>query len=114
MWKSIQAAGGRLAFGSDWPVATLEAGQGLWLASTRVKADKADDQRVSIHDAIAGYTRWAAYASFDEQRKGTIAPGMLADLVVLDGDITAAPIPAPTGVKVAATIFDGKVVYEKK
>jgi predicted amidohydrolase YtcJ len=114
VWKSIQAAGGRLAFGSDWPVATLEAGQGLWLASTRVKAERADDQRLSIHDAIAGYTRWSAYASFDEQRKGTIAPGMLADLVVLSGDITAAPIAAPTGVSVAATIFDGKVVYEKK
>lgn len=114
VWKSIQAAGGRLAFGSDWPVATLEAGQGLWLASTRLKAEQADDQRLSIHDAIAGYTRWAAYASFDEQRKGTIAPGMLADLVVLSSDLTAAPIAAPTGVSVAATIFDGKVVYEKK
>jgi predicted amidohydrolase YtcJ len=114
VWKSIQAAGGRLAFGSDWPVATLEAGQGLWLASTRVKAEQADDQRLSIHDAIAGYTRWSAYASFDEQRKGTIAPGMLADLVVLSSDITAAPIAAPTGVSVAATIFDGKIVYEKK
>ena len=57
---------------------------------------------------------WAAYASFDEQRKGTLAPGMLADIVVLASDITAAPIGSPTGVVVAATIFDGKVVYEKK
>jgi len=114
VWKSIQAAGGRLAFGSDWPVATLEAGQGLWLASTRVKADAAADQRLTLDEALAGYTRWAAYASFDEQRKGTLAPGMLADIVVLATNIAAAPIPAPAGVKVAATIFDGKVVYETK
>ncbi len=114
MWKSIHEAGGRLAFGSDWPVASLDPGQGLWLASTRVKAEKAADQRLSIDEVIAGYTRWAAYASFDEQRKGTLAPGMLADIVVLAGDITAAPISGPGGVTVATTIFDGKVVYERK
>ncbi len=113
-WKSIQAAGGRLAFGSDWPVATLEAGQGLWLASTRIHAEKAQNQRLSIGEALAGYTTWAAYASFDEQRKGTLAPGMLADLVVLGRDIASAPIGSPTDVPVAFTIFDGKVVYEKK
>lgn len=113
VWKSIHAAGGRLAFGSDWPVASLEAGQGLWLASTRVKAEKADDQRLSIDEALAGYTRWAAYASFDDQRKGTLAPGMLADIVVLAHDITASQVPSPTGVVVAATIFDGKLVYEQ-
>ena len=112
-WKSIYAAGGRLAFGSDWPVAPLDPGQGIWLASTRVRAAQAPDQRLSIGEAIAGYTKWAAYASFDEQRKGTLAPGMLADLVVLTSDITAAPISVPTGVVVAATIFDGAVVYDR-
>lgn len=113
-WKSIQAAGGRLAFGSDWPVAPLDPGQGLWLASTRVKADKAEDQQLTLDEALAGYTTWAAYASFDEQRKGTLAPGMLADIVVLATDIAATPIASPTGVPVAVTIFDGKVVYEKR
>ncbi len=113
-WKSIQAAGGRLAFGSDWPVATLEAGQGLWLASTRIQAEKAQDQRLSTSEAMAGYTKWAAYASFDEQRKGTLARGMLADIVVLGRDIASAPLGLPTDVPVAFTIFDGKVVFEKK
>jgi predicted amidohydrolase YtcJ len=113
-WKSIQEAGGRLTFGSDWPVAPLAPGQGIWLASTRIKADKAADQRLDIGDAIAGYTKWPAYASFDETRKGTLAPGMLADVVVLTSDIASAPIGSPAGVEVAATIFDGKVVYEKK
>jgi len=113
-WKSILAAGGRLTFGSDWPVAPLEAGQGIWLASTRVKANGAEDQRLTIDQAIAGYTRWPAYASFEERRKGTLAPGMLADVVVLASDIAAAPIASAEGVVVAATIFDGKIVYEKK
>jgi len=113
-WKSIQAAGGRLTFGSDWPVAPLEAGQGIWLASTRIQAEKAADQRLSIAEALAGYTKWAAYASFDEGRKGTLAPGMLADVVVLGSDIAAAPIGTPAGVPVAFTIFDGRVVYERK
>lgn len=113
-WKSILAAGGRLTFGSDWPVAPLEAGQGIWLASTRVKANGAEDQRLTIDQAIAGYTRWPAYASFEERRKGTLAPGMLADVVVLASDIAAAPLASAEGVVVVATIFDGKVVYEKK
>ncbi len=113
VWRSIQQGGGRLTFGSDWPVAPLEAGQGIWLASTRVKADGADDQRLSIDEALDGYTRWGAYASFDEQRKGTLEPGKLADIVVLTRDITAAPIPSKADVVVAATIFDGKVVYQK-
>jgi hypothetical protein len=113
-WKSILQGGGRVAFGSDWPVAPLEPGQGIWLASTRVKADNAADQRLSIDDALAGYTRWAAYASFDEQRKGTLEPGKLADIVVLTSDITAAPIPTKSSVVVATTVFDGKVVFERK
>jgi predicted amidohydrolase YtcJ len=112
-WKSILQGGGRVAFGSDWPVAPLDAGQGIWLASTRVKADNAADQRLSIDDALAGYTRWAAYASFDEQRKGTLEPGKLADIVVLTSDIAAAPIPTKSSVVVAATVFDGKVVFER-
>ena len=112
-WKSILTAGGRLTFGSDWPVAPLEPAQGIWLASTRVKANKAEDQRLTIDQAIAGYTKWPAYASFEERRKGTLAPGMLADVVVLTGDITSTPIAAPGDVVVAATIFDGKVVYER-
>lgn len=113
-WRSIREAGGRVAFGSDWPVAPLDVGQGLWLASTRVKAAGAADQRMSIGDALLGYTAWPAFASFDERRKGTIAPGMLADLVVLKTDIVASPPAAPGDVSVRATIFDGRVVYEAK
>jgi len=112
-WQQIKAAGGRLAFGSDWPVAPLEAGLGLWLASSRLSQPGGPEQAMPVADALKGYTIWPAYASFDDQRKGTIAPGMLADLVVLASDIISKP-PARAGdVVVQTTIFDGKVVYER-
>jgi predicted amidohydrolase YtcJ len=66
-----------------------------------------------MQQAIDGYTSWAAYASFEEQRKGTLAPGMLADVVVLSRDIFAQPPSTPTDVVVDATVFDGKVVYRR-
>lgn len=113
VWKSIQDAGGRLTFGSDWPVAPLDAGLGLWVVTTRRGPHNAADQKLSMSDAIDGYTRWPAYASFEEQRKGTLAPGMLADIVVLTTDVFANP-PAKAGdVVVDTTIFDGRVVYER-
>ncbi len=63
--------------------------------------------------AIDGYTSGAAYASFDERRKGTLAPGMLADLVILSTDVFATPPERFLDTKVETTIFDGKVVYTR-
>jgi predicted amidohydrolase YtcJ len=113
-WQRIRAGGGRLAFGSDWPVATLEAGQGIWLAATRVTVPGGPAQAMPMADVIRAYTSWAAYASFDDQRKGTLAPGMLADIAVLGADLFTTPPKTPGDVKVRATVFDGKVVYEAK
>lgn len=112
-WQRIAAGGARLAFGSDWPVATLEAGQGIWLAATRVTLPGGTPQAMPMADVIRAYTSAAAYASFDDQRKGTLAPGMLADIVVLATDILAHPPQTATAVKVTTTVFDGKVVYEQ-
>lgn len=112
-WKSIHDAGGRITFGSDWPVAPLSAGQGLWVATTRIGPPNAADQKLPMLDAIRAYTSWPAYASFEEQRKGMLVPGMLADLVVLSADIASSPPKAAADIVVAATIFDGKVVYER-
>lgn len=112
-WKSILDAGGRVTFGSDWFVATLDPLQGIWLATTRRVAPSMRDQKLTMNQAIDGYTAWPAYASFEEQRKGTLAPGMLADVVVLSRDIFAQAASTPTEVVVDATIFDGKVVYRR-
>lgn len=112
-WKSIHDAGGRITFGSDWPVAPLSAGQGLWVATTRIGPPNAADQKLTMTDALRAYTTWPAYASFEERRKGTLAPGMLADIVVLATDIVSNPPKAAEDIAVATTIFDGKVVYER-
>jgi predicted amidohydrolase YtcJ len=68
--------------------------------------------RLPLKAAIDAYTSGGAWASFDEQRKGTIAAGMLADIVVLSDDIFATPADIPAA-KVEVTIFDGKVVYRR-
>ena len=112
-WKSILDAGGRVTFGSDWFVAPLDPLQGVWLVSTRLTPAGMESQRLSVSQAIDGYTAWPAYASFEEQRKGVLAPGMLADVVVLSRDIFARPPTTPTDVVVDATIFDGTVVYRR-
>jgi len=112
-WRRIMAAGGRVAFGSDWPVATLNPGAGIWLAATRVTLPGGVEQAMPMADVIRAYTSWAAYASFDEQRKGTLAPGMLADIAVLTSDVFTQPPQGPDDIKVAATVFDGRVVYTR-
>jgi predicted amidohydrolase YtcJ len=112
-WKSILDAGGRVAFGSDWFVASLDPLQGVWLVTTRLTPAGMQSQRLTMHQAIDGYTAWPAYASFDEHRKGVLAPGMLADVVVLSRDIFARPPATPTDVVVDMTIFDGAAVYRR-
>lgn len=112
-WKSIRDAGGRITFGSDWPVAPLDPAPGIVLASTRMGPASAASQRLPVADVLHSYTLAPAYASFEEHRKGTLAPGMLADIVVLATDVLSGRPIAPADVVVQATIFDGKVVYER-
>jgi predicted amidohydrolase YtcJ len=69
------------------------------------------DQRLSLATAIDDYTRECAYATFDEHDKGTLAPGMLADVVILATDVFSHPPTKREDIAVKATIFDGKVVY---
>jgi hypothetical protein len=111
MWKSISESGGRVVFGSDWPVATLDAIGRIVGIVNRPPRVGGTDQRLPLAAAIDGYTSTAAYASFDDGQKGTIAPGMLADIVVLATDVFSHPPATRADVAVKATIFDGKVVY---
>ncbi len=119
MWASIATAGGRLAFGSDWPVMTLDPLKGLHVAVTRTTPDGRPEggwipsERLALRQAIDAYTRGGAWASFDEQRKGLLARDMLADIVVLSDDIFAGPASRLTTTEVAVTIVDGKVVYRR-
>ncbi|HEX9943251.1 MAG TPA: amidohydrolase family protein, partial [Thermoanaerobaculia bacterium] len=71
-------------------------------------------QKITVEDALSAYTRGAAYAEFAEDRKGTLAPGKLADFVVLDRDLTTVPPETIREVKVVMTVVGGRVVYEAR
>jgi predicted amidohydrolase YtcJ len=119
VYGSILRAGGRVAFGSDWAVVSMDPRIGIHTAVNRTSLDGTPaggwlpEQRIPMTAAIDGYTSGAAYASFDERRKGTLAPGMLADIVILSTDIFTAPPARFLDAKVETTIFDGKVVYTR-
>jgi predicted amidohydrolase YtcJ len=114
MWKSISEAGGRVVFGSDWPVATLDAMGRIVGITNRAPRLGGTDQRLPLPSAIDKYTSGPAYASFDEAQKGTLAPGMLADIVVLATDVFAHTPSVRSDVAVKTTIFDGRIVYRSK
>jgi predicted amidohydrolase YtcJ len=118
-YRSLAGVRGRLAFGSDWPAESLDPMLELHTAVTRTTPDSLPEEgwypaeRLSVKRAINAATADAAWASFDEQRKGTIKAGMLADLVVLSTDLFTAPPSRLASAKVAVTIFDGKIVYTR-
>jgi predicted amidohydrolase YtcJ len=108
--RSLSAAGAHLAFGTDWPRAPLDPLAGLRAAVMRPGIHA--PEQLTLKSAINGWTSGAAWASFDEHRKGTIKAGMLADLVILSTDIFARPANL-TAAEVVTTIFDGKIVYRR-
>ena len=83
---------------------------GLRAAVTR--PERQAPEQLTLKSAINAWTSGAAWASFDEHRKGTIKADMLADIVILSSDIFAAPAKLDTA-EVVMTIFDGKVVYKR-
>ena len=119
VFRSIAAQRGVLAFGSDWPVVTLDPMVGLHVAVTRTNlagepaGGSPANERLTLEQAIDAYTRGAAWASFDEHRKGTLERDMLADIVVLTRDIFSLPAGGLAETGVAVTIFDGRVVYQR-
>jgi predicted amidohydrolase YtcJ len=105
-----------LAFGTDYPVEPVEPFRGLYAAVTRKSEDGKQEyfpeQRLTIEEAIAAYTTGSAYAEFAEKDKGLLAPGMLADFVVLDRDLAAIPSQQILGTRVLRTVVGGKTVYQ--
>lgn len=112
-WQTLRRSGAQMVFSSDWPVAPLDPLLGIKTAVTRGPIfEGASDERQSLHDAIAGFTRDGAYAAFTEDRQGQLKAGMLADVVVLDGDIEAVEPAAIDTLKVQTTICDGRITYQ--
>lgn len=118
-WRRLLDAGVRLAFGSDWPVAHPDPLRGIDVALNRIKLDFSGpdsafpDQRVTLEEAIAGYTTWAAYAAHREAELGRLAPGYLADLVLLSHNLFELPREALREAKVDLTVAGGAVVFER-
>ncbi len=116
-WADFLRHGVVLAFGTDYPVEPVTPFRGIYSAVTRMSEDGKKTyvgQKLTTEQAIAAYTTGAAFAEFDEKIKGRIEPGMLADFVVLDRDITAAVPPKILEMKVLRTVVGGKTVYEAK
>lgn len=112
-WQSLRNAGVHLVFGSDWPVVTQNPYLGMHAALARTPwLPHLPVQTQSLQDTVAAYTRDGAYAEFQEEVKGQLRRGMVADLVLLDRDITTPPLPEVKGCKAKVTVFDGRVVYE--
>jgi hypothetical protein len=117
-FRSLLDAGAPLAFGTDWTVAPLNPMETLKAAVTRQTLDGkhpngwVPEQKISVEEAVRAYTVGSACAEFAENVKGTIAPGKLADLVMLDQDIFRIDPAEIDKAKVLLTVVDGKVVYE--
>ncbi len=112
-WRQLKDAGATLALGSDWTVAPFNPMLGLYAALNRQKWSAGDpDHRLTLEEALIGYTRDAAYAEFQEHQKGQIQAGYLADLVLLSEDIFHIPAEQFPDVKPLLTMVNGKIVHE--
>lgn len=119
-WKRILESGGKIAFGTDWPVEPLDPMRGLYSAVTRQSIGTGEpeggwfpDQRLSLAEAIRLYTLDAAYGEFKENEKGSITPGKLADMIILSDDLFSIPPEQILSTRVEVTVFDGRIVYER-
>jgi predicted amidohydrolase YtcJ len=117
-WAQFMGHDVALAFGTDYPVEPITPFRGIYAAITR-KNEPGNkqyfpDQKLTIDDALTAYTMGAAYAEFAEHDKGGLAPGKLADFIVLDRDITKVAPAEILKTKVLRTVVGGKTVYKAK
>ncbi len=118
-FRSLLDTGATLAFGSDWFVAPATPLEGIYAAVTRRTLDGKNpdgwvpEQKITVTEALRAYTIHGAYASFEENIKGTLEPGKLADFVVLDRDITAIDPVEIWDTKVQQTWVGGRKVFDR-
>ncbi len=119
-FRTLLEKGVRLALGSDWPVAPLNPLLGIYAAATRATLDGAHPegwvprQKITVEDALRGYTSGSAYAEFTDGRKGVVAPGAFADLAILSDDILAIAPDRVREARVTTTIVGGRVVFDAR
>jgi predicted amidohydrolase YtcJ len=119
-FRSLLDAGARLAFGSDWFVAPPTPLEGIYAAVTRRTLDGArpggwvPEQKIGVEDALRAYTTGSAYAEYMEAEKGVIAKGYLADLVLIDRDLTRVAPETIRDARIMMTIVAGNAVFERR
>ena len=114
-WRTLTDAGAKIVFSTDWPVSPLPPMSCIHDAMTRkVWKEGMADQRLSLLETLAAYTRTGAWVEFMEDRKGVLKPGYLADIVILDGDVEATPYEGLAAIRPLATICDGRFTYEAR
>ena len=112
-WQEALNDGAILVFGSDWPIVSCDVRTGINHAVTRKPwYEGARNQAVTLDEAVCAYTSGAAKTEYCQNIKGDIQPGMLADMVILSGDIKELEKDSPD-LDIKATICDGKVTYQK-
>ena len=113
-WQTLRDAGARIAFGSDWTVASMNPMTGIYSALNRAPWQDGDpNQAQTIEDILLSYTRDAAYAEHMEHEKGILKEGHLADVVVLSEDIFSVPKEEIERVHPFLTICDGKITHQE-
>jgi predicted amidohydrolase YtcJ len=118
VWKTIAEYGGHYTFGSDWPVVTLNPWEGIQTAVTRQTNDGnppggfVPSQRLTVAQAVEGYTIEAAYAGHREKSEGTLETGKVADVIIVNRNIFEIDPRTINQTKVVVTIVGGKIVYE--
>jgi predicted amidohydrolase YtcJ len=108
-----------LAFGSDWFVAPAAPLVAIYAATTRRTLDDkhpggwVPEQKITVEQALRAHTAGGAWAGFMEKEVGTLAPGMLADLVLIDRDLTRVPPETIRDARVMMTMVGGRIVYDR-
>jgi hypothetical protein len=111
-WQNFRKAKVPLVFGTDWPVSDVNPLRAIHSAVTRRTYGDEPSQRQSLADTLHSYTAMGAYAEFAEKQKGMLKKGMLADVAVLDRDLTAIAPDDIQHVQLRATLVGGRVVHE--
>jgi len=118
-WNSLQKAGARLAFGTDYDVEPIDPRRGLYACVTRAGLDGAPpggwipNEKLPLGDCIRAYTTGSAYAEFMEGKKGELKVGQFADFVVLSRDLTKASPAEILTTEILRTVVGGRTVYQK-
>ncbi len=118
-FRSLIDSGAHVALGSDWFVAPASPLEGIYAAVTRRTLDDRNpdgwvpEQKITVEEALRGYTYEGAYAAFEEDRKGMLKVGMLADMVLIDRDLTAIAPETIREARVLKTIVGGRVVFSR-